>query len=384
MTKKAKRILKSFYIKNMKFNSSEEDTKYNKIIEILDTFANMRNMTKNEFLERVFIGAFKLIPEAEKGSFYELSHDKYIPIFASGYDIKTLEKLTFNKNDVFIGFECPEVTSINTYQTYVEKRDDTKFTKEVVEIFKELGTYSDFTTSYAPIRVESENVGLICLEAFNKTGFSQNSMKVLNFYVKIISDFYAQLIFHERQTKMYDEIVSALVSAIEVNDKYTEGHAQRVRQYSCAIANELKLSRTQIRNISTAALLHDVGKIGISSEILNKPGKLTEEEYSTLKLHAMYTKNILDNISDFSEIANFAYNHHEYYDGTGYPQGLSGNDIPIESQIIQVADAFDAMTSERAYRKALSKNEAIEIIRREKGKQFNPEIVEIANKVFFK
>ena len=107
-------------------------------------------------------------------------------------------------------------------------------------------------------------------------------------------------------------------------------------------------------------------------------------EYNTIKLHPIYTKQILDKISGFYSIANFAYSHHENYDGTGYPQGLKGDEIPFESQIIQVADAFDAMTSERAYRKALSTKVALEIIKKEIGKQFNPKIAEAAIEIFSK
>lgn len=152
----------------------------------------------------------------------------------------------------------------------------------------------------------------------------------MKFYAQIISNFYTQKVFNEKEKKMYDEIVTALVSAIEVKDKYTEGHAKRVREYSCAIAEELQLSKKQISDISTAALLHDIGKIGISTEILNKPGKLTEEEYNCIKDHPLYTKAILEKISGFSNVTNFAYSHHENYDGTGYPQGLKHDEIPLK------------------------------------------------------
>ena len=382
MKLKEKRMLKFLHKKSIRPDTDDEDTNYNKIMDIVDSFVNMHNMSKNDFLEKVFIGAFKLIPEAEKGSFYELSGDKYIPIFANGYDFKFLGKLVFDRSDAFIDYECSDVSGIDAYQIYIKKRDDTKFTKEVIEAFKKLGTYSNFTSLYAPVQVEGVNIGLVSLECFNKTDFSKNSKKVLKFYAQIISNFYSQKVFHDKETKMYDDIVTALVSAIEVKDKYTEGHAQRVREYSCAMAIELKLSKAQIKDISTAALLHDIGKIGVSTEILNKPGKLTEDEYNIIKLHPIYTKTILEKISGFASIANFAYSHHENYDGTGYPQGLSGDKIPFESQIIQVADAYDAMTSERAYRKALSSYEALRIIEKEMGNQFNPKIAKIAIRLF--
>jgi len=382
MRLKAKKIFKSLNKRNKETDFNDEDKNYNKVMDIFESFVNMHNMSKNEFLEKVFVSAFKLIPEAEKGSFYELSGDKYIPIFTNGYDCKTLKRLVFNRSDAFIDYECSDVASINAYQIHIKKRDDTKFTKEMIEIFKELGTYSDFISLYAPVQVEGINVGILSLDCFNETDFSKNSKKILKFYAQIISNFYSQKVFHDKETKMYGDIVTALVYAIEVKDKYTEGHAQRVREYSCSIAKELGLSIAQIKDISTAALLHDIGKIGVSTEILNKPGKLTVDEYNIIKMHPIYTKTILEKISDFANIANFAYSHHENYDGTGYPQGLKGNEIPFESQIIQVADAFDAMTSERAYRKALTVYEALEIIEKEMGKQFNPEIAKVAIRLF--
>ncbi len=382
MKNKSKRMLKYLHKKSIGSDIKDEDNNYNKIVLAVDYFINMDTMSKNDFLEKIFVGALGLIPEAEKGSFFELAGDEYIPIFTKGYDFKTLQKLVFNREDAFIDYQCTDVASIEAYEIYIKKRDDTKFSQEMIDIMKELGTYSDFTSLYAPIQVNGLNVGIITLDCFNKTGFSKTSKKILKFYAQIISNFYTQKIFHEKETKMYDEIVTALVSAIEVKDKYTEGHAQRVREYSCAIAKELKFSEAQIKDISTAALLHDIGKIGISTEILNKPGKLTEDEYSLIKEHPLYTKMILEKISGFHTITNFAYNHHENYDGTGYPRGLKFDEIPFESQIIQVADAYDAMTSERAYRKALSSKEALEIIKRDIGKQFNPKIAEVAIELF--
>jgi polar amino acid transport system substrate-binding protein len=361
-----------------------DDVNYSKIVNVFDSFENMHKMSKDDFLEKIFVGAFKLIPEAQKGSFFELVEDKYVPIFCNGYDMDVLRKLEFKREDAFIEYQCSDVSSIEAYEIYIERRDDSKYSEEMINIFKSLGTYNSYTSLYAPIQVEGVNVGIICFECFDKKSFSKDSKKVLKFYAQIISNFYAMKTFHEKEKKMYDDIVTALVSAIEINDKYTEGHAKRVREYSCAIAEELELPKVKINDISTAALLHDIGKIGISTEILNKPGKLTEEEYGIIKQHPVYTKTILEKIRGFSTITNFAYNHHENYDGSGYPRGLKNNEIPLEAQIIQVADAYDAMTSERAYRKALSTEDALNIIKKEMGKQFNPEIAKVAIKIFSK
>ena len=173
------------------------------------------------------------------------------------------------------------------------------------------------------------------------------------------------------------EIVQALISTIGLKDSYTMGHGHRVQCYASQIGRALGLSEEEIRQIELAALLHDVGKIGVPEEILNKPSSLTSEEYDLIKKHPLYSKQIVEQISAFSDLVQLIYAHHENHNGTGYPLGLSYPEIPLGSQIIQVADAFDAMTSERPYRKPLSQEKVVEIMRAESNKQFNGELVDV-------
>lgn len=353
-----------------------------KVTLIIDSLDKSNRLSKRDFLKNIFEAAFKMIPEAEKGSFYELNGEDYIPILSKNYNVELLRKLSFKKDVAFIDFDCTSTANIEAYQIHVSERDDSRFTKEEIDIFKALGTYSNFTSLYAPIQMEGENIGLLCLENFNNKGYSSLSKKILKFYAQLISNFYAQKVLKENDTKRYDEIVHALVSAIEVKDIYTVGHAQRVKEYSTALAKELGLSEELIQDIGKAAILHDVGKIGIPTEILLKPGKLTFEEYEIIKKHPEHSKKILDGISGFSNIVNYAYYHHERYDGIGYPEGLKGSEIPFPALIIQLADAYDAMTSKRAYRDSLGKAEALKIIESESGKQFHPEIAKAAIKLY--
>lgn len=156
------------------------------------------------------------------------------------------------------------------------------------------------------------------------------------------------------------------------------GHSKRVSVYSMLIALAMNLSHDEITSTKWSALLHDVGKLGISRGLINKPGKLTPEEYETVKIHAVYTRELLETITDFKEISMIASSDHERYDGKGYPMGLKGEKIPIATRIISVADSFDAMTSTRTYRKAMSKEAACEEIERCAGGQFDPRIVKEA------
>ena len=172
--------------------------------------------------------------------------------------------------------------------------------------------------------------------------------------------------------RLFEQTASALANAIDAKDKYTHGHSTRVATYSKTIAKMAGKSDKECDDIYYAALLHDIGKIGISDAIINKVGKLTPEEYAEIKKHCVIGKDILSSIVEFPYLSIGAHHHHERYDGKGYPDRLKGNDIPELARIIAVADAYDAMTSKRSYRDPLPQQKVREIIIEEMGAQFDP------------
>jgi len=172
------------------------------------------------------------------------------------------------------------------------------------------------------------------------------------------------------------DTIKVLALALDARDHYTHGHSQEVTEYSVVIAQEMNLSKEEITIIRDAGLLHDIGKIGIPDAVLLKPGRLTEEEYAHIKKHPEIGRKILSQVSSLAEIIPLIYHHHERYDGSGYPEGLSGEMIPLGARILAVSDAYQAMTSDRPYRKALPMQVAIDELERFKGKQFDPTIVE--------
>ena len=174
----------------------------------------------------------------------------------------------------------------------------------------------------------------------------------------------------------YFSTVKALARAIEVKDPYTYGHSERVTEYATVIARKLNLEEWEMRNIKYASALHDIGKLGISMNILNKPGALSEEELIHVKTHPQLGDSIVEPVSFLREPRAIILHHHERYDGKGYPAGLKGVDIPLGARILAVADSFEAMMSERPYRKALSFAEALKEMKANSGTQFDPEIVE--------
>ena len=174
---------------------------------------------------------------------------------------------------------------------------------------------------------------------------------------------------------MFNTIL-VLTQTIEAKDPYTRGHCLRVSEYSVAMGSELGFSKTELYNLQLGALLHDIGKIGIPGIILNKPGKLTPEEYEIIKKHPEIGENILKNIDYFKPFLNIIRHHHEWADGKGYPDKISGHN-PVSSAIVAVSDVYDSLVTDRPYRNAMSTERALEIIKDQTGSQFSPEIVDL-------
>jgi len=177
--------------------------------------------------------------------------------------------------------------------------------------------------------------------------------------------------------KAHLDSVKVLAEAIDAKDPYTRGHSDRVRRMSLQIATSLGLSEERVEALEYGALLHDIGKIGIKDEILQKPGVLSTEEYQTIQEHPLIGVKIVEGIEFFKDKMPMIRNHHEHYNGRGYPDGLVGEAIPLEARIIAVPDAFDAMASLRPHRRAMALQDILLEMEKCKGSQFDPNILEI-------
>ena len=181
--------------------------------------------------------------------------------------------------------------------------------------------------------------------------------------------------------ELFSGTVTAIVEALDAKDSYTLGRSRRVTFYSVRMAQALHLNESLVGKVELAGLLHDIGMIGVSDEILSKVEKLTAEEYAEIKLHVQHSIKILDDIKQLKDVVEIIKYHHEYYDGNGYPYGKRGDEIPIGSRIIAIADAFDSMITPKVYRQQVVPSEALNKIKALAGKQFDPNIVEIFEQI---
>ncbi len=189
-------------------------------------------------------------------------------------------------------------------------------------------------------------------------------------------------------SKNYNELedlfmgfVKAMVNALEAKSPWTRGHSERVAAFAQEIACELNLSESQRKAVTIASLLHDIGKIGTYDSILDKRSRLSDDEYDKVKMHSVQGADILRGIKNFEDVVLMIRHHHERMDGTGYPDGLIGDQIPLGARIVYVADAFDAMTEARPYRSAIGMEEAASELRKNAGTQFDPLVVDAWSRV---
>lgn len=234
------------------------------------------------------------------------------------------------------------------------------------------------TRSMLAVPVKSGKSIIGVLQAVNKCDgeFTPEDLEMLTSLAHQVGPAIENAQMYETMRETFYGVSMALSEALEKRDYYTGGHTNRVSSYCMAIGGKLNLGEKEMESLWLASILHDVGKIGVEDRVLQKPGRLDEEEFGIMSRHSEYGSEILSHIKSHRSVIPGVRGHHEKYDGSGYPDAAKGDEIPLVARIIAVADSFDAMTSDRPYRKALSHRQAFAELERCRGTQFDPEVVD--------
>ncbi|MFW5687061.1 MAG: HD domain-containing phosphohydrolase [Halanaerobium sp.] len=342
------------------------------MIELVSNIENKAYISEKEFFSDLLENAIEIVPEADYAKMVIINeNNKYTFIDAVGHGIEILKKLEIEK-DLFYNFKGKDIYNTKDYFINLNKMD-----KSQKEIFKK-GLKSIKDSLYINITVDSQVVGRLALDIKkgSRSEFTDTTRKVLESFSTLASAFFAFKRFENLQTNFTKELITSIIKIMEMYDLYTKGHSENVAEIASTIAKKMDLPRKTIKNTYWAGLVHDIGKLLIPLDIINKNGKLSEREYELIKKHPVWGSEALSSSESLKPISEYILYHHEKWDGSGYPEGISGAGIPVISQILAVADAWDAMLSKRAYRDPLSIEEALTELEINKGSQFSPEVVE--------
>ena len=295
-----------------------------KMINLVYSLNEKSNLNEEEFLSDLLHNIIEIVPEADYGKIYLMENEHCNLIDAVGHDIDALKKI-----------------------------------KE---------------SMYIDIKVKNRVVGRISLDIAENSEqiFNQGTTHILESFSTLASSFFAYKRFDRLQGKFTKELISSIIKILEIYDEYTKGHSENVANLSMLIAEEMGLSEETVLDTYWAGMVHDIGKLLVPVQILNKTERLEDFEYDIIKKHPVWSSRALADSETLKHISKYVLYHHERWDGYGYPEGLAAEDIPLVSQIIAVADAWDAMTSNRSYRDSLSKEAALKEIKKNKGSQFSP------------
>ena len=357
------------------FEEIEElNYRFEKMISLVSEIDDLSTISESEFLSKILQQAVEIIPEADFGSVYTFG-EKYVNfVDCIGYDLETLKKKKI-ANEAFYNQHLPiEIIDSEEVKKRNQKHMDQSNFEELVD--ESLNKIKEIM--YLDLEINGQKKAGISLDikVNSKKNFKYSSKKLFAAFYNIASSFYKMKEYNILQNDFTKELISTTIKMLEMYDLYTRGHSENVANLAVEIAEEMGLEQEKIDDIYWAGLVHDIGKILVPLEVLNKKGKLTDSEFELIKEHPVLGSNALRSSNSLKYIAEYVLHHHESWDGSGYPDSLEKDDIPLASQIICAADAWDAMNSKRTYREPLSYNHALAEIKDNRGVQFAPDVVD--------
>ena len=373
------KVSEKFYAFNKSFQSIlQKVDRLESLIEVSQIVNSTLQL--KELLPLIMELTTKLM-KAEASSLMLIDEGHFVFEVAIGEKKDELKKIRLPITEGVAGWVAQNKQPISIKDVTLDPRFCKKIDKEIEFVTKSL--------LCVPLLIKDKIIGVV--EALNKTsfklelgedGFSQDDLELLQAMANQGAIAIENARLYEDLKELFFNSIKALVTTIEAKDPYTRGHSERVMKYSQAIAFELNLPDDEKETIRLSGLLHDIGKIGIDEAIIRKPGRLTDEEFAEIMKHPTIGAEIIKPIKQLQSVVPGVWQHHERYDGKGYPHKLKGEGISFMGRVLAVADTFDAMTSDRPYRKGLPHQTALEEIKEQANSQFDPNIADAFLKAY--
>lgn len=328
--------------------------------------------SENAFLSDLFNTAFKSSIHASSGAVYIIEDNQIRFIKTLGHNIDQLNKLSASKK----AFDLLSEDIIIIHNSHRQI-----FNNKKVKLLSDLyGSNSLLLKESIAFQLSVKNnytIGFILdISTLSSSQFDENTIRMMKTFQNLLKIYYLNSDFTLLQSRMKTEIIYSLINFLELHDQYTTGHSINVANHSKSIAIAMNMTSEKIDEIYWAGVLHDIGKLIIPESILNKRGKLSTDEYIQIKNHPLTASKVLSENPELNAISKIIHSHHERIDGKGYPDGLKGTSIPIEARIIAVADAYDAMISDRSYKTSKTVDEALIELKTCSGTQFDSQVVD--------
>ncbi len=339
--------------------------------ELYNIFSAMinENIDIEEMSERILSMVVQSIPEADAGSISIIKNGKWYFLATVGHDKDLLNSIDLPAKYFLMPKKTILIKNIKNEDLKIMPKEIYEpFSKAVLPIKESL---------LAPIKIGIDVRGNLALDILQNSNhsFSNETYKSINSFSSLLSSFLSFYSYTRIQNEFQRELVFTILHVLDIHDPYTEGHSEFVADYSANLAKLMGFDEDFQSRIYWAGILHDIGKIGIPKRILSKNGPLTKEEWEKIKEHPLLGYKIVTSSERLKDIADIIKYHHERYDGKGYPEGLSGEEIPIGARIMAVVDSWEAMTTDRVYKKALNFEDALNELIKKMGTQFDPEVV---------
>ncbi len=352
--------------------------RFTEMIDLVSDIENKKMADEKEFFSDLLARAVEIVPEADYGKICikdEAGRCNFID--AIGHDLEKLKQVKL-KTSWLSHYKGKGVFQSKGYFIDISKmpKSKQKVLNQALKPVKE--------SLYINITVDDQLVGRIGLDIKedSNSNFTDTTKKIIKSFATLSSTFFSFKRLNRLKTNFTKELITSIIKMVEMYDYYTKGHSENVARLGSVIAEKMNLSNKVVQETYWTGLVHDIGKLLVPIHILNKEGKLNDKEYSLVQKHPVWGSKALKNSESLQSIARQVRYHHERWDGNGYPEGLKENEIPLISQIIALADAWDAMLSQRSYRDPLSKVQAIQEIKENKGKQFSPQVVDTFLKLY--